>query len=123
MPMDRAIVVLAERHAAACRTDHGQLRFKPHVLRERLVQRADHHLRSPMQTFCFAPVWSMLEKPFVGNLSGSLAAALFDIEPRYSTDAVLAAAQRLKRLGQTETERAHNTGRDNGDSRVLYFYV
>jgi len=76
-----------------------------------------------MQTFCFAPVWSMLEKPFVGNLSGGLTSALFDIEPRYWTDAVPAGAQRLKRLGQTETERAYNTGRDNGNPWVFIFSV
>jgi len=76
-----------------------------------------------MQTFCFAPVWSMLEKPFVGNLSGGLTSALFDIEPRYWTDAVPAGAQGLNRLGQTETERADNTGRDNGDPCVFDCYV
>ena len=65
----------------------------------------------------------MLEKPFIGNLSGGLASALVDIEPRYRADAISAGAQRLERLGQTETERAQNSGRDNGDPRVFDFYV
>ncbi len=88
----RAVIILAERHAAACRADYGQFRFKPRALRERLAQRADHHLRGAMQTFCLAPVWSMGEKPFVRNLPGGLASALFDIEPRYWADAIPASA-------------------------------
>jgi hypothetical protein len=76
-----------------------------------------------MQTFCLAPVWSMVEKPFVGNLPGGLASALFDIEAGYWADAIPASAQRLERLGQTDTERAHNSGRDNGNARVFDFSV
>jgi hypothetical protein len=76
-----------------------------------------------MQTFYLAAAWPTVEKPFVGNLAGGLASAFFDIEPGYWADAIPASAQRLERLGQTDTERAYNPCRDNGDARVFDFSV
>lgn len=76
-----------------------------------------------MQAFCFASVWSMIEKPFIGDFSGSFASTLLDIEPRYPANTIPASAQRLKGLNQTETERAHNSGRNDDDPSFPYFYV
>ena len=57
MSMQGAVIILAEGHAATGSADNRQLGLELLILRQRLLQGRDHHVRSAMEPVTAPALW------------------------------------------------------------------
>src|SRR6266404_1414900 len=122
MSMQRAVIILSVRHAAAGRADNSQFRHEFGLLFAQLPERCNHHAGCPMQTLVLSSVWVAVE-PCVRDLSRGLGSTTSSVEPRYRQNAVLVGFKSGQGLFQAESQRANHPGGNHGDTRFLSFSV
>ena len=114
MLMQRAVIILAEGHAAARRSDDRQLGLKCGILVAQFSQGRDDHFGGAMQSPALSTIEAGIQAA-VWDLSGSLTATFGRIEGGHGRNAVLIGFKRCQRLFQAESEGANHAGSNHHD--------